>query len=248
MDWDKLKELCERNNVTNEMELESREMRRSNHPPVVGFPPWTNGILWSFHDGGTKQALRVYEAFHAIEKAAYEKKLSPIKNLRYRVVIWNPPTMMYPHIFNWLERCWGIGVLMDMMSYTNEVYYDTTSADTMMKGVAFSMAMAPMSRHTRGDYEFFLSQFLGMAEDYRADFIINCNHMGCRNSMAMSGVMWEETRKRNIPLCVVDYELMDTRICSRQGIRDQISNFMRSVIGAEPLDSSLLVIDDADSW
>jgi hypothetical protein len=64
----------------------------------------------------------------------------------------------------------------------------------------------------------------------------------------MNGVMREQAQKRGIPMCFFDYELTDSRVCSRQGIRDQISSFMTNVMKAEPLDESLPVIDDDGDW
>ncbi|MEG1799294.1 MAG: 2-hydroxyacyl-CoA dehydratase family protein, partial [Synergistaceae bacterium] len=83
---------------------------------------------------------------------------------------------------------------------------------------------------------------------FSADFVIIANHIGCRNSMGMSGITHETARERDIPLCIFNYELMDSRVCSRQGIRNQISEFMMNVMHAEPLDASLLKIEDSESW
>lgn len=37
--------------------------------------------------------------------------------------------------------------------------------------------------------------------------------------------------------------IMDSLVCSRQEIRDKISDFMRNIIHAKPLEESLLIID-----
>ena len=56
--------------------------------------------------------------------------------------------------------------------------------------------------------------------------------------------MKEECRKRNIPFCVFRFDLVDSRVTSRQKMREQISKFMVDVMKAEPLDPSLLTIKD----
>ena len=136
-----------------------------------------------------------------------------------------------------------------MEKYGYDDFMDTSSNDAKMRSIASHIGRGgPMSKHTRGSHEFFLRDFIKMPQEYNADMIILANHIGCRSVVSMSGVMIEEARKNNLLVCSIDYELEDIRICSRQGIRDQVSSFMRNVMHAEPLDESLLVIDDEKSW
>ena len=56
------------------------------------------------------------------------------------------------------------------------------------------------------------------------------------------------TAGEGIPLVWVTHDLFDPRIVSRQGVRDQINSFMRTVMREEPLDPSLEVLNDEESW
>ena len=38
------------------------------------------------------------------------------------------------------------------------------------------------------------------------------------------------------------------RVVNRQGVRDQINNYMRTVMGEEPVDPSLEILKDDESW
>ena len=55
-------------------------------------------------------------------------------------------------------------------------------------------------------------------------------------------------RKRGIHLIWVSHDLMDPRVVPRQSIRDDVSRYMRTIMMEEPLDPSLEVLDDAESW
>ena len=249
MDWDKLREVCERYNEVNEMELEMREMMRSDHPPLANYGPWLIRVIFTHVLGGSEKSINLYRKVIQLMKEAYQRCEPAMKNMRYRAVLWNPPTVGYPNLYNWLEACWGIGILQDMENYGYDDFMDTSSNDAMMRSIASHVGRgAPMSKHTRGSHEYFLRDFIKMPQEYNADMIILANHIGCRNSVSMSGVMIEEARKNHLPVCSIDYELEDIRICSRQGIRDQVNSFMRNVMHAEPLDESLLAIDDEKSW
>ena len=41
---------------------------------------------------------------------------------------------------------------------------------------------------------------------------------------------------------------MDMRVVPKQNLRDDVNRYMRSVLREEPLDPSLEIIDDAQSW
>ena len=250
MDWDKLQEICGRFNELMEMELERWEFARSDVPAIASENIWLPHFMYFNVEAGTTESVELYRELHKVIKAAHEKKEPAVKNMRFRAVLWNPPTFAYAHFWNWLERCWGIACLNDMETFGNfgELFIDTSSHDSMLAGLARSWSNMTMVRHTRGAVENYLPQLWQMTEMFKADLIIVANHIGCRSSMSLSGIMGEEARKRNIPMCTFDYELMDSRVCSRQGIRDQISNFMVNVMKASPLDESLLVIDDDSEW
>ena len=58
----------------------------------------------------------------------------------------------------------------------------------------------------------------------------------------------ERAREKGIHLVWVTHDLFDPRIISRQGVRDQINNYMRTVMREEPLDPSLEILHDEESW
>ena len=47
---------------------------------------------------------------------------------------------------------------------------------------------------------------------------------------------------------VVSNDMFDHRTISRQDMRDQVNSFMSTVMQEEPLDASLMVMDDGDGW
>jgi len=105
-----------------------------------------------------------------------------------------------------------------------------------------------MVRHGRGPAENFMDGLNQATEMYQPDFILNLNHLNCRSFLGMGGFLNEWSREKEMPVCNVDYNFFDTRVVSRQGIRDGINNFMLNVMKATPLDESLLVIDDDNEW
>lgn len=248
MDWDRLKTACERQNQLYEIELERWEMNRSPVPPVHGDVMWLSHLQWLSNEAGSDYGLDLFQKFQKMGRKAYYFKEPAVNNMRYRVVMWSPPTFCYAHFWNWLERCWGICVVNDMETFSTGRFIDTTSPDTMLEGLALQWCNAAMARHSRGPAENWLNDLNRTNEMYQPDFILNFNHIGCRSTMGLTGIFKEWSREKNQPVCFVDYNMYDTRVVSRQEQRDQVNNFMLNVMKATPLDESLLVIDDDNDW
>ena len=74
-------------------------------------------------------------------------------------------------------------------------------------------------------------------EYYDLDMIMMAGHVGCKNTQALNGMLREKCREKNIPLLIFDYDLMDPRVVSQDGIKAQINHFMENVMRAERLSS-----------
>ncbi len=248
MDWDKLKEVCENYNGMAEAAMGLWELAKLPNTPVCNDALQATHA-WNFNF--TSGALEATEFQRKILKKATKalnKGIPAFENMRYRTIVWAPPPPMYAHWWNWLERCWGIGSVMDMETNGAIEYIDTSNVDTMLRGLARRYMWGTMAKHTRGPGKNYVEDVYQASIDYKADFVILPAHVGCKNAMSMETMLRDELRKIDVPLCVFKYELLDNRLASRQQIRDQISKFMTEIMHAEPLDSNLLVIDDGDAW
>ena len=248
MDWEKLRQNCENYNRLNDIEMERFDMLTSDPPPLVG-DSVTLPHFYCFNNRPvTKDFIETYHRIYKLMKANYDEGKPAIPNQRYRALLWNPMPTVYSHVENWMERTWGIGIVMDMLSYGYTEPLDTSSNDAMLRSLAKRYMWGTMARHTRGPVSNFFEDIWQAYAKFKCDMVIMAAHVGCKSTMGMLGVLRENCRKRKIPLLVFEYELMDTRVCSRQGIRDQINNFMKNIMKAEPSDPNLLVIDDTMVW
>ena len=149
--------------------------------------------------------------------------------------MWNPGPDMFGFFPNWIEHKWGITIILDSMSYNTQPLIDTSSHDSMLAGLGYNIMTGPMARHTRGDMDNYFRDMFHVYEYADADMIIMNGHIGCKNTMALNQIMREECRKRDIPLCIYEYDLMDARVVSIDGVKSQINHFMRNIMKAEPL-------------
>ena len=58
----------------------------------------------------------------------------------------------------------------------------------------------------------------------------------------------ERAREHGIHLVWVTHDLFDPRVISRQGVRQQVNDYMRTVMQEEPVDPSLEILKDEKSW
>ena len=101
---------------------------------------------------------------------------------------------------------------------------------------------------THGGYRVLLDELWEFTQQFNADMVILWEHMSCKALDGMHGLFEDRARELGINLVWVSHDLFDPRIISRQGVRDQINNYMRSVMREEPLDPSLEVLHDEESW
>lgn len=248
MDWDKLRTILERHNQLVEMELERWEMNRTPIPPMTG------DLLWHAHaqglslDASTEADIVLYKKLQKMGRKAFYFKEPAIKDLKYRAVLWSTPAFCYPHFWNWLERCWGVTIVNDLETFGDFYQIDTSTPETMLRGLSQYWSNASMVRHGRGPADNFIDGLNQASEMYNPDFILNLNHLNCRSFLGMGGFLNDWSREKEMPVCNVDYNFFDTRVVSRQGIRDGINNFMLNVMKATPLDESLMIIDDDNEW
>ena len=247
MDWDKLKAACEIYNKWQEIELERWEMQSLDKPPIPGDLMFLTHMM-GFMYAGREDILAQMEKQMELTREMVKRNECGTKNMKYRALLWNPPPGVYNNFWNWMEQCWGVGILNNMEVFGCYQYIDTSSEESMMTTMAYRSAHVPMSQHTRGDIKNFFGDLWKAYELNRSDFLILMDHTGCHPVTSVNGMLHDECRKRKIKMVDVRQDLGDVRVVSHQGIRNQVNNFMTNILNATPLRPELMVFDDDQEW
>ena len=235
MDWDRLRDICTKRNRMVELELELWEMLRCRPSPMAAEAIYISH-LWAFNiDPGLDESVKLFEELVAICKRNVEAGTSALPNERYRAVLWNPPTLHASDLFVWAEKAFGVSLLMDSMSYNRQPFINTDTPESMLKGLARIIMDGPMVRHTRGPAENYWQDILHIYKTFDLDMVWVAGHIGCKNTQALSGMLREKCREKKIPLLIIDYDLMDPRVESRDGILRQVEHFMENIMKAKRL-------------
>ena len=230
LDRERLKAVCEERNRTKELELELYDMLRARPAPLGSDIVVLSNMLFFGLYPGRPESTRMYEGLLEYARQS-QAEGGALAEEKHRVLLWNPLTLMFPELFSWAEEKFGAVMIMEMLSFNRHPFIDTSSYDSMLEGIARIMMQGPMAQHTRGPMEYFFDDLFFIHEHYAIDTIWMAGHVGCKNTQALMGILREKCRERKIPLLVIDYDLGDSRVVSVDGLKQQVTLFMDTVMG-----------------
>ncbi len=244
--WDAYFKQIKRFNMETDYELQKWEVNKSAYPQLLG-PCYELFRKWNYEmDGGADPRVeKTMKKVNDILMKAYENKEEawPGK-MKYRAIVWSCPAHYYANFSNWLANCWGVNVLVEMESLNFTKHLETEDKEEAMRDLARLYERMVMRRHTNGGYQNVVDELWKQCEDWNAKLIIMYQNVACKNMATVQGVLDDQGRERGYDLIWVEHDLMDPRTVSRRTMRDKVSEYMRTVMRAEPVDSSLVEFDD----
>ena len=244
--WDAYFTQIKRFNMETDYELQKWEVNKSAYPQLLG-PCYELFRKWNYEmDGGADPRVeKTMKKVNDILMKAYENKEEawPGK-MKYRAIVWSCPAHYYANFSNWLAHCWGVNVLVEMESLNFTKHLETEDKEEAMRDLARLYERMVMRRHTNGGYQNVVDELWKQCEDWNAKLIIMYQNVACKNMATVQGVLDDQGRERGYDLIWVEHDLMDPRTVSRRTMRDKVSEYMRTVMRAEPVDPSLVEFDD----
>lgn len=248
-DWTAFFESMERFNAETRELLEWLDISKTDYPQFygVGLALYRYGVYQAA--GGRNQTfLDTDKRLTALALEGYQKKWLPAKEMRHRAVTWGVQAAYYTAFPNWLQNCWGIIALVDMLSMVSTEMIDTKDKEQAMYDLAFLYENMIMRNRSNGGYETGVEALWTICEMFHADMVILYEHIGCKSMAGYHGLFDEEARKRGIHLIWVHHNLMCPLDGTRRDMRTEVNRYMRSVLREEPLDASLEEFDDTKAW
>jgi len=244
--WDAYFTQIKRFNQETDYELQKWEVNKSAYPQLLG-PCYELFRKWNYEmDGGADpRVLKTAEKVNKILMKAYENKEEawPGK-MKYRAIVWSCPAHYYANFSNWLANCWGVNVLVEMESLNFTKHLETEDKEEALRDLARLYERMVMRRHTNGGYQNVVDELWRQCEDWNAPMVIMYQNVACKNMATVQGILDDQGRQRGYDLIWVEHDLMDPRTVSRRTMRDKVSEYMRTVKKAEPVDPSLVEFED----
>ena len=252
-DWAHYFECAKRVNESTRHRMDWLDMNKTDYPQVFG----GNLALYTETNymaicGKVPAFVEADRKISALAEKAYREKKRAAKEYRHRAIVWGVQSHYYMDFLCWLLNCWGIVPLTDMLSMVSTKMIAEEDTPENREQAIYVMAWLTenmiMRNRTHGGYKVLLDELWDIVEEFNADMVILWEHMSCKALDGMHGMFEEKAREKGIHLVWVNHDLFDPRTVSRQGVRDQVNRYMRSVMREEPIDPSLEIINDEHSW
>ena len=244
--WDAYFDQIKRFNEETTYELQKWEINKTANPQFIG-PVYELFRKWNYEmDGGADpRTLKAMQKMNKVLLKAYDRKEEPYPGkMRYRAVVWSCPAHYYANFSNWAANCWGINVLVEMESLNFTKMLETEDKEEALRDLARLYERMVMRRHTNGGYQNVVDELWAQCEAWNAPMVIMYQNVACKNMATVQGILDEQGRERGIDMIWVEHDLMDPRTVSRRTMRDKVSQYMRTVKQAEPIDESLVDFED----
>lgn len=248
--WDAYFRSMERFNEETRYELQKWEVNQTEHPQIIGpFYEMFRKVSYEMDGGIDPRMIKTFKKVNKMMLKAYERKEEPWRGkMRHRAIVWSIPAHYYSWFSNWLANCWGVNVLVEMESLNFTKPLETNDKEEALRDMARLYERMVMRRHTNGGYDHVLTELWRQVEIWNAEIVIMYQHVACKNMVTLQGLFDEQARERGIRLIWIEHDSMDPRTVSRKEMRAKVNEYMRTVMREEPLDPSLVDIDDAAGW
>ena len=251
--WKRYFECADRVNNTTRNRLEWLDVNSTDYPQFVG------AVFSLYNDTNYLGNCGRSPAFPPIDKKimklvhqGYKRKTMMAPEYRHRCIVWGVQPQYNIHMLTWMINCWGVLPLTDMLSMVNtRIIADEDTAENREQAyydMGWLNENMIMRNRTHGGYKVLVDELWEFCEVMNADMVMMWEHMSCKALVGMHGMFEEQGRERGIHVVWVSHDLCDPRITSRQSIRDQFNQYMRTVMREEPLDPTIENIPDDTMW
>ena len=252
-DWDAYFTCAKRVNDATRRRLAQLEINSSDYPQFFG------AVFSLYKDTNYMGNCGRFQAFVKIDaklaklaERGYRKKTMVAAEYRHRCVVWGVQPQYCIDMLYWMLQCWGVVPLTDMLSMVNTRMIAEEDTPENRRQAYYDMAWLNenmiMRNRTHGGYKVLVDELWEICEQLNADMVMMWEHMSCKALTGMHGQFEEQARQRGIHLVWVSHDLCDPRVFTRQAIRDQFSNYMRTVMREEPLDPTIEFLPDENAW
>jgi benzoyl-CoA reductase/2-hydroxyglutaryl-CoA dehydratase subunit BcrC/BadD/HgdB len=248
--WEAYFTQMKRFNRETSFELQKWEVNQTPYPQIIG-PCYELFRKWNYEmDGGADpRVMKTFEKVNKIMLRAYEKREEAWRGkMKYRAIVWSCPAHYYANLSNWIANCWGVDVLVEMESLNFTRPLETEDKEVALQDLARLYERMVMRRHTNGGYHNVVNELWRQCEIWKIDLILMYQNVACKNMATLQGILDEQARQKNYKMIWIEHDLMDPRTVSRRAMRDKINEFMFTVMGATPVDPSLVDFEDDATW
>lgn len=245
--WDELVKNLEEQNALQRFEWEKWDVAaNTSNYPINGVAQALYRIYQSQY-GNRPFWHKIDARVRKIMEKCVEENIDTLPKTRHRVIAWSCAPLYYSNWCTWAYNCWGLNTVINMDSLMFDMEIRTDTYENCLLDMAKYHEWAPMRRMAVGGMHHIFELWENM-EKFNCDMVMMYDQLQCKGMQGVVGLFEDEFRARNINAIWMPHALPDKRTVPRSEIRQIINDYMSTVMGEEPLDPTLLDIDDSDSW
>jgi hypothetical protein len=179
---------------------------------------------------GDPRGTEWFRKLVAITEKRVQEGKGDVTDERIRLLWFDLRPVWFHEVSEWLKKEWGACIVMDMTGYAPYTLIDTSSEESMFKGLAKrNMCDVPMVRQARGVADNFVSDLVRIVRDYRIDCVVWPAHMGHKDGSASIGIMREVCRDLGVPFLLLGLDAFDRRYTAMDEVKDKFSRFFSTM-------------------
>jgi benzoyl-CoA reductase/2-hydroxyglutaryl-CoA dehydratase subunit BcrC/BadD/HgdB len=230
LDIDRLREVVEETNKGYELWMEYNEIRRNSPTPHSYVMPMSCFYQINITGAGEPEKTKWYHDMVADAELRVRENKPEVPDQKIRLFWYDIQPFYFGQIVPWLESEWGGVIAMDMISYCPFELIDTSTEDTMLRGLAKrAFQDGPMIHQARGLADNVVHDITRIVKDYKIDCVIFPGHMGHKDMAASTSIMRETCRDLDVAFLHLGLDVADHRYATVDELKDKISQFFTAM-------------------
>jgi benzoyl-CoA reductase subunit B len=226
----RLKEVVEETNKGYALWMEYSELRRAVPAPHSSVMPMSCFYLINTAGAGDPRKTQWYRDMVANAEMRIRENRPEVPNQKIRLLWYDIQPMFFSELAPWLEQEWGAVIAMDMVSYCPYELIDTSTEDTLFRGLAKrALLHGPMIHQAHGLADNVVNDITRIVRDYKIDCVILPGHMGHKDMAASASLVREVCRDLGVPFLYIGMDIADKRYTTVDEIKDKISQFFTAM-------------------
>ncbi|MBI2877348.1 MAG: 2-hydroxyacyl-CoA dehydratase [Candidatus Tectomicrobia bacterium] len=225
MDYDRLQETVRLSYRATELCQEINELRQ-----VVPCPLPAEGffeqaaVYWLL--AGRPEAVHFFEQLRDELKERVSQGIGAVPKERFRIIYPFVAPFWDMELMEVMEQKYGAVTTMDLLGHWRGRGEWFTDPSDPLGNLARKSSVFPGSFHLHGPMEEYVEDIVRVGREYRADGAIYFAHIGCRQGCAAIRAIRDELQSQlNIPMAVIDCDLIDKAFTSRKEVMDKLDGF-----------------------
>jgi benzoyl-CoA reductase/2-hydroxyglutaryl-CoA dehydratase subunit BcrC/BadD/HgdB len=219
VDYSRLTKAITFSNEARDYFLKINELRKLQPAPMLGGEALNHTVVLA-HTWGCKEIVDVYKLLYEELKERTDKKIGAIEGGEKHRILWRNLKPYYSdYIMSYLELERKAVIAFEEANY---IYWEKMDSNEPYKSLAKRMLANP----PLGDYRRWLGVTLLVADEYKADGIIEFAHWGCRHLNSSTQILKDILKDKEVPVLILDGDCIDSRDYSEAQIKTRIDAFL----------------------